>query len=68
MSFTAWRKSSFSGDQGACVEVALLQDLRVALRDSNRPGAGTISFTASSIDAWLKRVRAGDFDALGSQD
>ncbi|MGH8571751.1 MAG: DUF397 domain-containing protein, partial [Gammaproteobacteria bacterium] len=31
----AWRKSSFSGDQGDCVEMARLPDGRIAVRNSN---------------------------------
>jgi hypothetical protein len=60
----AWRKSSFSADQGACVELAPLPDGRVAVRNSNHPGAGTIYFTRREVDAWLRGARAGEFDDL----
>ncbi|WP_432078187.1 DUF397 domain-containing protein [Streptomyces sp. YPW6] len=62
-----WRKSSFSGDQGACVEAAPMQDGRIAVRNSNHPGAGTVFFTRTEMDAWLKGVKAGEFDDLGAQ-
>jgi hypothetical protein len=60
----AWRKSSFSADQGACVELAPLPDGRVAVRNSNHPDAGTVYFTRREMDAWLKGARAGEFDDL----
>ncbi|WP_084467872.1 DUF397 domain-containing protein [Actinokineospora inagensis] len=43
-----WRKSSFSGDSGNCVEIAYGR--RVHVRDSKRPAA-TLRFTAA---AWAR--------------
>jgi hypothetical protein len=60
----AWRKSSFSADQGACVELAPLPDGGVAVRNSNHPDAGTVVFTRPEVDAWLKGAKAGEFDDL----
>ncbi|MET8746823.1 DUF397 domain-containing protein [Streptomyces sp. NPDC004728] len=59
-----WRKSTFSGDQGACVEAASLPDGRIAVRNSNHPDAGAVFFTAVEMDAWIKGVKAGEFDHL----
>ncbi|GAA2485585.1 hypothetical protein GCM10010406_22220 [Streptomyces thermolineatus] len=59
-----WRKSSFSGNNGTCVEVAALADGRIAVRNSNRPEAGTVFFTSAEMDAWVKGVKAGEFDDL----
>jgi len=59
-----WRKSSYSGGNGgSCVEVAVLDD-GIAVRNSNRPDAGTIIFTPAEIDAFLKGVKAGEFNDL----
>jgi hypothetical protein len=60
----AWRKSSFSADQGACVELAPLPDGGVAVRNSNHPDAGTVFFTRPEVDAWVKGAKAGEFDDL----
>ena len=60
----AWRISSFSADQGACVQLAPLPDGRVAVRNSNHPDAGTVFFTRREMDAWVKGAKAGEFDDL----
>lgn len=63
-----WRKSSFSGggDNGGanCVELALLADGRIAVRNSNHPDAGAMFFTRPEIDAWVRGCKAGEFDDL----
>lgn len=33
-----WRKSSYSGEHGACIEIADLPDGGAAMRDSKNPG------------------------------
>jgi hypothetical protein len=43
-----WRKSSHSGDEGACLELALVPH-HVAVRDSKDPGGPVLLFTP---DAW----------------
>lgn len=60
----AWRISSFSGDQGNCVETALLPDGRIAVRNSNQPKADVVFFTRAEMDAWVKGCKAGEFDDL----
>jgi Domain of unknown function (DUF397) len=44
--------------------VGALADGRVAGRNSNHPDAGTVLFTRAEIAAWLKGVKAGEFDDL----
>jgi hypothetical protein len=65
LSTAAWRTSSFSNGHGECVEVALLDDGRTAVRNSNHPEAGVVLFTRPEMDAWIKGVKAGEFDDLG---
>ncbi|MGH3777245.1 MAG: DUF397 domain-containing protein [Pseudonocardiaceae bacterium] len=59
-----WRKSSFTVDQGSCVEAAPLADGSIAIRNSNHPEAGVVFFTRTEVDAWIKGVKAGEFDDL----
>lgn len=59
-----WRKSSFSNDQGECVETAELPDGTVAVRNSKRPQAGVVLFTRAEMNAWIKGCKAGEFDDL----
>lgn len=59
-----WRKSSFSGGNGGnCVEVADANG-EIWVRNSKNPAAGHVVFTRSELDAFMKGVRAGEFDDL----
>ncbi len=64
LSTATWRTSSFSNGGGACVEVALLDDGRTAVRNSNHPEVGVVLFTRAEMDAYIKGVKAGEFDDL----
>jgi hypothetical protein len=58
-----WRKSTYSGEQGDCVEVALLGDGRVAVRDSKDAGDGPVlTFTAAEWRAFAAGMADGQFD------
>lgn len=59
-----WRISSFSGNNGTCVQVATLSDGRIAVRNSTQPDDGPILFTRTEMNAWLSGVKAGEFDDL----
>lgn len=48
---TNWRKSSHSGDQGACVEMATAGDA-VAVRDSKDPSGPMLHFPAGAWAAF----------------
>ena len=62
MSEFKWRKGSRSGGQGNCVEIADIDGGSVAVRNSNSPGAGTLSFTGPEWDAFIRSVRDGELD------
>lgn len=57
-----WRRSSHSGDQGNCVEVARLADGRIGVRDSKHPDAGTLVFAAAEFGGFIRSLRTGEFD------
>ena len=58
----AWRKSSFSGDDGGeCIEVAPGFPGLVPVRDSKDPEGPALVFPAAAWQAFVAGVRAGDF-------
>ncbi len=62
LSNAAWRKSSFSGDNGGdCVEVARNLSYVVAVRDSKDPSGPELLFAPADWSAFLTGVRAGKF-------
>lgn len=62
LSHARWRKSSFSGNTGNCVEVAQNVPGIVALRDSKDPDGPRLIFTLEGWRSFAARVRAGEFD------
>jgi len=60
-----WVKSSHSGPQGNCVEVARLADGSVAVRNSRHPDGAALVFTGAEWDAFLSGARAGEFGLPG---
>lgn len=58
-----WFKSSYSNGNGGnnCVEVNKLADGRVSVRNSKVP-AFDLTFTPAEWDAFVKGVKAGEFD------
>lgn len=57
----AWLKSSYSGPQGNCVEVAVLDGGDVAMRNSRHPDGAALVFTAAEWQAFLCGARDGEF-------
>ena len=59
-----WRKSSYSGSQGNCVQLADLGD-SVGMRDSKLgDGSPVITLTRDQLAAFIAGAKAGEFDDL----
>jgi len=56
----AWRKSSHSGANGDCVEVARPAPGRIAVRDSKDPGGPRLAFTRRQWTAFTRSVTSSN--------
>jgi hypothetical protein len=56
-----WHKSSYSTNNGNCVEVARSLPGVVAVRDSKDPDGPALVFTAGEWRAFVSGARAGEF-------
>ncbi|MEU1285360.1 DUF397 domain-containing protein [Kitasatospora sp. NPDC005856] len=56
-----WRKSSFSGAQSNCVEIAAGVTDVVPVRDSKDPGGPALLFPADAWASFLAGVKSGEF-------
>jgi Domain of unknown function (DUF397) len=56
-----WRKSSYSGNTGNCVEVAVTESV-VGVRDSKNPDGRPLAFAPDEWLAFTAGIKAGDFD------
>jgi hypothetical protein len=65
LSRAVWRKSTYSGNGGACVEVAdnlVAEHGIVLVRDSKDTTGPVLTFTRSEWTAFLHGTTAGEFD------
>ncbi|MEV5525814.1 DUF397 domain-containing protein [Streptomyces prunicolor] len=58
----AWVKSSYSGNNGNCVEVAALPDGGRALRDSKTPSGPIVTLSDRNFAAFITGAATGEFD------
>jgi len=64
LTHATWRKSSHSNERGECVELSPLDEETIAVRNSNHPAAGTVYLTRTDLNAWLRGIKAGEYDDL----
>jgi hypothetical protein len=58
----AWRKASYSGSVGNCVEVAPLVSGEIAMRNSRFPTGPALVYTRAEMAAFLAGAKDGEFD------
>lgn len=61
MTRAVWRKSTYTGNTGNCVEVADL-DSSVGVRDSKNPTGPALVFDREAFAAFIGATKAGQFD------
>jgi hypothetical protein len=55
-----WKRSSFCGHNGNCLEVRLLDDGTVAIRDSKNLDLQPLVVSASAYRRLIERIKLGD--------
>jgi hypothetical protein len=57
-----WKKSGYSNPNGECVEVAVLPNGEIAIRNSRYPSGPALVYTRAEIAAFLAGAKDGEFD------
>jgi len=57
-----WKKSEYSNPNGECVEVAVLPNGEIAIRNSRYPTGPALVYTRAEIAAFLAGAKDGEFD------
>ena len=56
-----WRKATYSANDGACIEVAMVND-RIAVRDSKNPTGGKLKCPVQSWRGFIGNVKRRERD------
>ncbi len=59
LALAAWRKSTYSSQDGNCVEIAANLPGIVAVRDSKNPPGPVLTFTHSDWAAFIQEIKTG---------
>ncbi|MFJ9519308.1 DUF397 domain-containing protein [Kitasatospora sp. NPDC101801] len=59
-----WRKSSHSGGNGACVEIAVPSSATIAVRDSKDPEGPQLHFSQEAWAAFATATATGAFGEI----
>ncbi len=61
----SWQKSSFSGYNGSCFQIARLRADRIGVRDTKDHGSGPVLvYSQDERAAFLAGLNAGEFDSI----
>lgn len=60
----SWSKSRRSNPSGNCVELAVLANGQVAMRNSRHPAGPVLIYGKQDISAFVRSVKEGEFDDL----
>lgn len=55
-----WKKSSYSGTEGSCVELRLDESGAIKIRDSKNPDGPQLTFDPASVAALVAELRDGN--------
>jgi len=58
---STWRKASYSSGSGACVEIAVLSDDTIGIRDSKRPETNLV-IPPFAWSSFLTQTKHGTYD------
>ncbi|MFF7592127.1 DUF397 domain-containing protein [Kitasatospora purpeofusca] len=64
LAHVTWRKSSYSAQEGQCLEVADEVTGLVPVRDSKDTAGPALAFPAEAWQSFVSAVRAGEFGAV----
>jgi hypothetical protein len=61
-----WKKSSWSAENGNCVEVAELPGGSIGVRDSkaNAPGCPALVFSRAGWSSFVSSIKAGELESI----
>lgn len=64
LTYAAWRKSTYSAQEGQCVEVADEFPGHLPVRDSKDPDGPALIFPTASWQSFVSALQAGEFGTV----